>query len=304
MLAAAHRLDVPVELEREIFEIAAKADIGTALRLAVVARRVQAWVEPIIYSYVIVAHAPEVGGFQTQQARAILAARRSTRGQKPARAPKVRVLRFIRTIPSRPTSFFARHVKRLHVGQLSEPELLTVLTTCTGITELGWWSCVVSAPVALALTSLTLHRLSIDDSFDFQFPATPSFATLTHLDITFQDTPFRSRLPRLETFPALTHFSVAYRYSLPPPTWCDDVLKGSPRLKILLVFSDRMYYDQIAGLCPRHADPRVVVMIPPVGDWTTRWVHDAWPLAEDVVRERQKRIAAEKDATVVDQLTA
>lgn len=37
------KLDLPTELEREIFEMAANADIGTALRLAVVARRVQTW---------------------------------------------------------------------------------------------------------------------------------------------------------------------------------------------------------------------------------------------------------------------
>ncbi|KAJ7876503.1 hypothetical protein B0H14DRAFT_2568216 [Mycena olivaceomarginata] len=34
-----HKVDLPVELEREIFELAASADVATALRLAVVARR-------------------------------------------------------------------------------------------------------------------------------------------------------------------------------------------------------------------------------------------------------------------------
>jgi hypothetical protein len=38
-----NKLDLPVELEREIFELAASTDVGTALRLAIVARRVQSW---------------------------------------------------------------------------------------------------------------------------------------------------------------------------------------------------------------------------------------------------------------------
>ncbi|KAJ7697640.1 hypothetical protein B0H17DRAFT_1051679 [Mycena rosella] len=294
MVRPSHKLDLPVELEREIFEIAATTDTGTALRLALVARRVQAWVEPIIYSRVVVAHVPEVGG--GQYARAILAPRWHARGQKIARAPQIRVHRFIRTIPFRPASFFARYVKRLHVGNLSEPELVTVLTTCAGISELGWSSSTVTAPVAAALPALTLRRLSVDHSFDFQFPGVPPFAALTHLDLTFHDTPYQLRIPPLEPFAALTHFSAAYRTWQPSPTLCDDVFKARPRLKILLLFSDQMYYDQIAGVRARHADPRVVVMLLPVGDWTARCVHDAWPLAEDLVRERQNRAAAERAA--------
>ncbi|KAJ6583027.1 hypothetical protein DFH09DRAFT_1360308 [Mycena vulgaris] len=299
------KLDLPVELEREIFEIAAKADVGTALRLVLVARRVQAWVEPIIYSRVVVAHAPEIVGAQTQFARTILArARRCGKVQSSKPTHQARLLKFIRIIPFRPAAFFARHVKCLHVGNLSEIELVTVLTTCTGISELGWWTSTVTASVVPALATLALRRLSVDHSFDFQFPGIPSFATLTHLDITFHDTVLIPQLPPLENFPALTHFSTMYRqyhYQL-PATWCDDVLKARPRLKILLLFSDQVYYNQISGLCPRHADPRVVVMLQPVGDWTARWVHDTWPLAEGVVRERQKQATAEQAANAVSAL--
>ncbi|KAJ7017167.1 hypothetical protein C8F04DRAFT_1157365 [Mycena alexandri] len=287
---ATNRLDLPVELEREIFELAASTDVGTALRLATVARRVQAWVEPIIYSRVVVAHAPEVDRI-AQQSRAILAGR-IARVHASKKTPKeAQIPRFIRTIPLRPASFFSRHVKSLHVGNLTEPELVAALSACTGISELGWWSATVDPAVAAALHSLRLLRLSVDHSFDFARLTTPHLlSTLTHLDLVFHNSSHPT-FPLLEHFTALTHFSIAHSWILPPLTWCDDVFEACPRLKILLRFSDNLFYEELSGLRPRHANLRVVVMIQPVGSWTTRWVHDAWPLAEDVVRERHAHAA-------------
>ncbi|KAJ7185902.1 hypothetical protein C8R46DRAFT_1062033 [Mycena filopes] len=289
-------LDLPVELEREIFETAARADIGTALRLAVVARRVQTWVEPIIYSHVVVAHSPEVAR-TTQQSRTILAGRIARANASKKTAKLTQAPRFIRTIPFRPASFFSRHVKSLHVGNLSEPELFAVLSVCTGISELGWWGAAVGAPVAAALQTLALRRLSVDQSFDFtRLKDTPRmYSTLTHLDLALHDSHhiIQPAVPLLARFTALTHFSVAHGV-LPPPSWCAEILNACPRLKILLRFSDSLFFEELAGVRPRHADPRVVVMIQPVGSWTTRWVHDAWPLAEDIVRERHAHAAAER----------
>ncbi|KAJ7735748.1 hypothetical protein B0H16DRAFT_1575280 [Mycena metata] len=293
---ATNRLDLPVELEREIFELAASTDVGTALRLATVARRVQAWVEPIIYSRVVVAHAPEVDRL-TQQSRAILAGRIARVNASKKTPKEAQIPRFIRTIPLRPASFFSRHVKCLHVGNLTEPELVAALSACTGISELGWWAATVDPAVAAALHSLRLVRLSVDHSFDFaRLTTSRFFSTLTHLDLVFHNSSLATlpTLPRLERFTALTHFSIAHNFILPPLAWCDDVFGACPRLKILLRFSDTLFYEELSGLRPRHANLRVVVMIQPVGSWTTRWVHDAWPLAEDVVRERHAHAAAER----------
>ncbi|KAJ7112772.1 hypothetical protein C8R43DRAFT_1040472 [Mycena crocata] len=294
------KLDLPVELEREIFELAAKADVRTALRLAIVARRVQVWVEPIIYSRVVVAHAP-AASLQLSYAHDIQW-ERSARGRRSKKAPQIPVLRFIRTIPFRPASFFARHVKQLLLGNLTEPELVTVLSTCTGIAELGWWSSTATAPVMAALATLKIDRLSVDRSFDLLAAATPAaamFANVTHLDITMEPDDYNMpALPPLQSFRSLTHFSMVFGRFLPasPENWLNEVLKARPSLNILVLFSDRIHNEQIAGLRPRNPDPRVVVMLPPVGEWTARWVHDAWPLAEEVVRERHKLAAAEKAA--------
>ncbi|KAJ6557837.1 hypothetical protein B0H19DRAFT_1148719 [Mycena capillaripes] len=294
-----NRLDLPVELEREICELAASADVGTALRLATVARRVQAWVEPIIYSRVVVAHPPEVSA-QTQYSRSILRGR-TARAQISQRAPKqIQAHRFIRTIPLRPASFFARHVKCLQVGNLSEPELLTVLSACTGISELAWWSSTVTTPLAAEIHFLTLRRLSIDPSFDFtRLNVTSSlFSTITHLDMCCPNHYGVVSTP-LERFPSLTHYSITHGTYAPPLTWCDDVLKACPRLKILLRLSDTIFYEELAGLRPRHPDLRVVVMVRPVGSWTAQWVHDSWDLAEDIVRERRALAAAERAAKAI-----
>ncbi|KAJ7726690.1 hypothetical protein DFH07DRAFT_970400 [Mycena maculata] len=298
-----NRLDLPVELEREIFEIAAKADIGTALRLAVVARRVQAWVEPIIYSQVVVAHAPDASQFQIQNTRTILAHRiraqlHNSKNKK--KDPLAHVPRFIRTIPLRSASFFARNVRRLYVGHLSEPELVTVLSACTGVAELGWCACTLSPPVAAALSALPLRRLAVDHTFAFDALPPAPLARLTHLDLAFHEVSYLPLLPPLQHLRALTHFSAAFGRAVPPPSWAAPVFDACPALRIVLFYSDQMYMEQISGLRPRHPDPRVVVMLPPVGDWTARWVHDAWPLAEEVVRERRTIAAAEKAAAALD----
>ncbi|KAK7044909.1 hypothetical protein R3P38DRAFT_2881595 [Favolaschia claudopus] len=298
-----HKLDLPVELEREIFELAASTDVGTALRLALVAHRVQTWVEPIIYSKVVVVNAPEVDR-QMQLSRSILRGRTSKNPSARKATNEPQIHRFIRTIPLRPASFFARHVSSLQVGNLTEPELVTVLSTCTGISELGWWSSNITPSVGEVLHALKLRRLSVDHTFEFeQIHTTSMFATITHLDLSFRNTFYRHDPPPLKHFTALTHLSVVHGSLLPPTSWCDDILKLCPRLKILLRVSDTLFFEEVSGYHRRHSDLRVVVMQPPIGAWTAPWVHDAWPLAEKIVRERRELAAAEAAAAKADTAT-
>lgn len=44
--------DLPTELEREIFETAARMRPGSALDLVLVARKVRTWIQPLIYEMV------------------------------------------------------------------------------------------------------------------------------------------------------------------------------------------------------------------------------------------------------------
>ncbi|KAJ7060870.1 hypothetical protein C8F01DRAFT_1141121 [Mycena amicta] len=274
-------LDLPVELERIVFEMAARADVGTALRLALVARRVQDWVEPIIYERVVVSRPPEelklVGVHRPMFYR---------RDTKAAKAPPI--LPFIRTISHRPPAFFAGHVRILHVANLTAFELVTVLTSCTGVAEFGWQNCALEPAIVHLLNMFRLTRLSVDHSYNFQFPQLAIQTTLTHLDLM---SPIRP--PMLEQFSALTHLSFAYDVMF-PVGWREEVFKALPKLKILLHISASAYWSQMAAVQRRYPDYRLVVMLPPSRDSEVSAVHDLWPLAEEIVRERKEIAAAEK----------
>ncbi|KAJ7726695.1 hypothetical protein DFH07DRAFT_1066651 [Mycena maculata] len=240
----------------------AKADIGTALRLAVV-----------------VTHASETA--QIQKTRAILAHHirawqpHHTNLKNKKKDPLAHVHRFIRTIPLSPVSFSSRHVCRLHIGHLSKPELVTVPGACTGVAELGWWACTLSSPVAASLAALPLRRLA----FDALPPPRPPLASHTSTSPSMRR-PTSPFTPPLQHLRALTHLSAAF---ILPTSWAAPVFAACPALRV------------ISGVTPH-----VVVMLPPVGDWTARWVHDALPLVEEVVRERRTIAAAEKAAAALD----
>ncbi|KAJ7222832.1 hypothetical protein B0H12DRAFT_1151058 [Mycena haematopus] len=273
-------MDLPPELQREIFETAARADMGTALSLAVVSSGVQAWVEPIIYARIVVARNPA------------LPIARPTGGK------------FIDSLrlSLRPRSFFARNVKSVLLGLLHPVELLLILSTCTGVTELGWWGARRIGPmVEAAMGALPLRRFAVDSTFLAPFHNIPdhtaltsTLAYLTHFDLNLV------RL-LLAGFPALTHFSLLYPAHLSTSdtikvntsAWADPVLAAAPRLCVFLLFCDAVYYEELDGLRPRSTDLRVVVRTSPrEGEGGhrpgSRWFHDAWPLADEIVRDRKR----------------
>ncbi|KAK0194871.1 hypothetical protein F5146DRAFT_262433 [Armillaria mellea] len=68
--------DLPIELERDIFELAATLYPGSAYHLATISKRVQIWMEILIYQTVVLD------------------------------LPKSRTNLFLRTVDSRPANFF------------------------------------------------------------------------------------------------------------------------------------------------------------------------------------------------------
>ncbi|KAK7448783.1 hypothetical protein VKT23_013514 [Stygiomarasmius scandens] len=103
-------LDLPPELEREIFELTAKTYRGTAVKLALVARKTQVWMERLLYHSIILDSAEQIR-------------------------------RFLCTIAARPAAFFAEYVKRLYLTTWVELDTtLRLLSVCTGITHLTSWA--------------------------------------------------------------------------------------------------------------------------------------------------------------------
>ncbi|KAF7319175.1 hypothetical protein HMN09_00254000 [Mycena chlorophos] len=272
-----NRLDLPVELERIIFELAARADIGTALKLVRVAHRVRDWVEPIIYQTVVVSRpSEELRLFRTERP---MFRRRNTKAARmgPPTLP------FIRTLAHRPQDFFARHVHTLHLANLNEFELMTVLSSCTGVTELGWQNCTLMPEVAILVNALELTRLSIDPTFcDFARLQT----TITHLDMTV--------LPPegiLKQFVALTHLSLS-AYAIHPPNWREATFAACKKLAILLHISADALWGRMG--VPAYQDDRLVELPPPVRGSEVSIAHDLWPVAEEIVRGRKAFAEAER----------
>ncbi|KAJ6558672.1 hypothetical protein B0H10DRAFT_2240795 [Mycena sp. CBHHK59/15] len=199
---------LPLELEREIFELCAWTDAPTAAVLTRTCVRAQEWIEPILY-HSIVLHA----------------ASRSTL--------------FIRTLNSRPRSFFAQRVKTLYLdpGVLAEGSLLA-LSTCSGIRTLalrGWW------PPSDHDPSINTLALNIMDAADLRrviFPAgkwdfgRPAFRNITHLVVEFRS-PFNVHL-----IPHLTHLAVYYPGFRDAISKYQETITQSPRLELFIILHD------------------------------------------------------------------
>ncbi|KAJ7490263.1 hypothetical protein B0H11DRAFT_1017811 [Mycena galericulata] len=89
----------PEDLERLIFEQAASDDRTTACRLALVARRVQSWIEPIIYRSIILTSAT------------------------------------LAPFASKSPEFYRRFVKQLRIVSRVQ-NMMTILSLCQGVTDL------------------------------------------------------------------------------------------------------------------------------------------------------------------------
>ncbi|KAJ6567830.1 hypothetical protein B0H10DRAFT_2219346 [Mycena sp. CBHHK59/15] len=126
-------LNLPYELEREIFELTARAYPKCAPQLALVASRVQAWVEAVMYENIVLTAA---SGQQTL---------------------------FWRTFSSRPPAFFAKNVRALHLTtSVSYREARRIIAVCTNLASLTCWADpLTSTDGFLALLPPTLRRLSI-----------------------------------------------------------------------------------------------------------------------------------------------
>ncbi|KAF7314746.1 hypothetical protein MKEN_00948600 [Mycena kentingensis (nom. inval.)] len=224
-----------------------------------VCRRVQAWVEPLLYE------------------RVNLQLPRSA-GPSPSRV-RHPVERFMQTLAARPASFFARHVKCIYLDtEVSLADTRRILSVCTGATSIA---CFQSYPaLADVLVALPLQRLLVQDLLGesaqeqgqapragmlsvftnlFQtsrlvidenpgpvpsqqpapLAAAPWTSTLTHLALTHTLPPPAA----LSALPSLTHLALDYNtfgpHAIATPGLLQDqltrVLTDAPRLERLVV---------------------------------------------------------------------
>ncbi|KAJ3810187.1 hypothetical protein F5876DRAFT_42275 [Lentinula aff. lateritia] len=259
--------DLPVELERSIFEIAARLDLKTAMNLSLVCRQLKEWIQPLIYEMVTLGTGDSA--------------------------------LFLRTMEMLPADFFARSVKRLCLTVSINPnDAQRILRICTGISNLACWVDFIgrfpltpSTPFRELLHPLRLRRLSIEAAHfqTLSFPECAWIHSLTYLDLVFwkEDSLL---IRELRFLPALTHLALLLQHSSIETSALAYILSILPSLQILCLVTDEddlERYEQGTRLL----DPRVVCLPHPesVLDWEApyRGRPDMWSQAEEIIEQRQ-----------------
>ncbi|KAF7365694.1 hypothetical protein MVEN_00443100 [Mycena venus] len=189
---------LPLDLERDIFEMTAELYPGSIPNLLLVAQRVREWVERIKYKTIILSNSPSSSWTFSL---------------------------FLKVVRSniKPTSFFRDSVRHLFVDLYPGPdrtELQEILSVCGGILSFTVLDVAVAGPPIMpGLEARKLQRLALPrDPFSevLNSPSAPHgmFACVTHLDIInpvhgVSDETIRTLLSNPASLPMLTHLALA-----------------------------------------------------------------------------------------------
>ncbi|KAJ6468523.1 hypothetical protein C8R47DRAFT_1223322 [Mycena vitilis] len=246
---------LPVELEREIFEWAAllhARSIPTFLR---VARRVQIWLEPLLYR-VICVDMPRIG----------------YHGSFTPGIPSL-----LNAIKSKPAALFGA-VRHLFLCNVSLEDGIAVLQACPGLVDLVVLYCVSDPAILPILAGMRIQQLSVlleeigHLSPDFTHPA---FAHITHLNVMDELIDAMAQVcEEIPTLPALTHMAIDYQ--VPWGIWPE---------------TERTSYE--AAQIPYEHDVRFVVGICNWATYSEDWEACArshsnfWSLADEFVAAKR-----------------
>ncbi|VDB95272.1 unnamed protein product [Peniophora sp. CBMAI 1063] len=188
---------LPVELVRDILELAAEGDLATSTTLTRVNRAVKSWIEPALYETVVLESASALSSFSAVlEQRPRLAAHVKHLGLiAPGPIPTVhRILHACARVPSLACGFSLPSYATQFAGEpplaLAAREQHLLMSACRD----GRWDSALASPYTTHL------RLHIDaESWDVLSPA------------------------RLAAWPALTHFAVVLSPCTPIPSAPDDI---------------------------------------------------------------------------------
>ncbi|KAJ7059466.1 hypothetical protein C8F01DRAFT_1295349 [Mycena amicta] len=201
---------LPAELEREIFELVARAYPGKRSTLLLVARRIQIWIEPLLYETLVVS--------SQKQSEHILA-----------------------LANSRPQNFFASIVRRLVLTtDTHAPD--RILGLCSGATHVamevgvsgdsrlyGVFCCMRNIQ-HLTLAAAELPNYALEDS-----SILPAFASITHLTLLDYFQFPGHLLPFVAGLAALTHLAFFH------PPLCETTqrfLEICTNVRVLVLLAD------------------------------------------------------------------
>lgn len=206
---------------------------------------------------------------------------------------------FMRTLSSKPSGFFAAHVKCLCLSISVEPvDARRILSICKGVKTLAFWVDYLSAFPDSSLTQLisplSLHKLSIEAQHLYSICQNPVDTlseschnwsdSLTDLDIVFWPDDDVDAFPHLDQFHSLTNVGLWHPHGFVSEEIIWFVLGSCQRLEILLVVVDESDLVQKPALIH---DPRVVLMPYPstiVQDWESSFMgrQNTWLRAKEV----------------------
>ncbi|KAF7324568.1 hypothetical protein MKEN_00498100 [Mycena kentingensis (nom. inval.)] len=284
---------LPRDLERAIFECAA-LDLDNALNLVQTARRVQEWIEPLIYTTLTLAFTVE-----------------STTDFSNTKPPQMH-RRLAAALHTKPTSFFAAHTRRVFLGKsLSHAETELVLDRCTNITSFVFDTSWPPSPAIASGTFPDNHAFARLQRVWLDFRQLRSFSpasvnagagflpSLTHVTLyyLYSDAPglHEAYIGFLSALPALTHVCICMVQSA---SFLRLVLAHCRHLQVLLhafdagMYEREMYIaDMEAEGVDAPADARCVLIDYTCGwfNWV-KWVHADWRLAAGMqVLDRAKK---------------
>ncbi|KAF8149441.1 hypothetical protein B0H34DRAFT_733743 [Crassisporium funariophilum] len=278
-------IELPYELERDIFELAAIQHPGCAAKLTRVCRYVQRWIEAILYETIVL--------------------------ELPISTTRL----FLRTFYSRPPTFFAKNVKQLYLTSIiTFIEARRIISACSNLTTLVCWAeprrlreGIIELPALHGIQKLSVKIEALwgltADAQHFHF--TPGiFANLSHLEIVnppCADSALAIDWDGLCRLPALTHLAFGDLWGWSHAhllRFFPRVLEECERLLALIVISrdvrlvDALYDAGIPG------DPRLVVI--PEFNWpmalATYWDivrrggPDFWFAADDIVLQQTSEV--------------
>ncbi|KAJ6601266.1 hypothetical protein DFH09DRAFT_1127313 [Mycena vulgaris] len=265
--------ELPIELEREIFEWATRSNRGNAackLNFSLVACRVQSWVDLVFYESI------KISGPEHAHTFLGLVGSEKYHG------------------------FFARAVKILFLVDVRGEQAVHILSACTGVQVLGYWNDRHS-DLPLLLSRLPLQRLCTHfDQFSI-IPSTPGPAAwltgLTHLDLVFSDhLPVPDLSPSLRRLPRLTH--VGLSCSTAHPFHAEIVCSSCPSLQVLLIVIDNgENQDEVANDFP--SDPHIVFIVDFLDGFDFEATYcgpgDLWARADEVMAQRKADLVVSSD---------
>ncbi|KAJ6518297.1 hypothetical protein C8R47DRAFT_960183 [Mycena vitilis] len=258
------------DIEREIFETTALMYYNTIPSLLLVARRVNLWIEPLLYRIVVAHH------WRSETMRAL-----------------------VNAMASKPPEFFhnaVRHFALSGAANVSFGEAKELLRRCTGLVDFGASRHFTDPGLLRVLAELPVHRLSLSlgalfGGLEYVNPTHAVFRCVTHIDLfDMMDEGLLEIVPLIPQLPALTHLCLDDHT---PQFILTSLLTQCPRLEILLVlyplFQTHAYE---AARVPEEHDVRLVI-----GQYQNSWedwedgakgLPYPWSRADDFVARKQR----------------